>query len=99
MIHDVLVIGAGPAGLAAAHAAAASGHSVAIVDDNPLAGGQIWRGGPDRQDDPRAQDLWQALTDRHNVIFLPQTRVLYALAPGQLQVQTPDTAYTLHYQR
>jgi len=44
---DVLVIGAGPAGIAAACAAAESGRSVAVLDDNPAAGGQIWRGGPD----------------------------------------------------
>jgi D-hydroxyproline dehydrogenase subunit alpha len=41
---DVLVIGGGPAGIAAAVRAAESGASVAIVDDNPALGGQIWRG-------------------------------------------------------
>ncbi|MES2261017.1 MAG: FAD-dependent oxidoreductase [Pseudomonadota bacterium] len=46
---DVLVIGAGPAGLAAAHAAAVHGASVGIVDDNPLPGGQIWRAGQQQQ--------------------------------------------------
>jgi len=39
---DILIVGAGPAGLAAA-AAASTNASVTIVDDNPLAGGQIWR--------------------------------------------------------
>lgn len=43
---DVLVIGAGPAGIAAACAAAEAGRAVAVIDDNPSAGGQIWRGGP-----------------------------------------------------
>jgi D-hydroxyproline dehydrogenase subunit alpha len=41
---DVVVIGAGPAGIAAAAAASESGRSVAVLDDNPSAGGQIWRG-------------------------------------------------------
>jgi NADPH-dependent 2,4-dienoyl-CoA reductase/sulfur reductase-like enzyme len=41
---DVVVIGAGPAGMAAAVAASDSGASVALIDDNPSAGGQIWRG-------------------------------------------------------
>ena len=41
---DVLVIGAGPAGIAASCAAAESGAHVGIVDDNPAPGGQIWRG-------------------------------------------------------
>jgi len=43
--HRVLVIGAGPAGLAAAYRAAEHGLRVTVVDDNPAAGGQIWRGG------------------------------------------------------
>ena len=41
---DVLVIGGGPAGIAAAVRAAESGVRVGIVDDNPTFGGQIWRG-------------------------------------------------------
>ena len=40
---DVLVIGGGPAGLAAATCAAECGVRVGIVDDNPSLGGQIWR--------------------------------------------------------
>lgn len=32
---DVLIIGGGPAGLAAARAAAQSGQSVLVLDDNP----------------------------------------------------------------
>jgi D-hydroxyproline dehydrogenase subunit alpha len=43
---EVLVVGAGPAGLAAAARAADSGMRVGVVDDNPEAGGQIWRKTP-----------------------------------------------------
>jgi len=42
---DVVVVGAGPAGLAAARRAAEVGANVAMVDDNPHPGGQIWRAG------------------------------------------------------
>jgi D-hydroxyproline dehydrogenase subunit alpha len=42
---QVIVVGAGPAGIAAATAAAGHGRSVLLIDDNPAAGGQIWRGG------------------------------------------------------
>lgn len=42
---DVLVVGAGPAGVAAACEAAESRCGVVVLDDNPAAGGQIWRGG------------------------------------------------------
>lgn len=40
---EVLVVGAGPAGLAAAATAAAGGADVLVVDENPQVGGQIWR--------------------------------------------------------
>jgi NADPH-dependent 2,4-dienoyl-CoA reductase/sulfur reductase-like enzyme len=42
-VFDILIVGAGPAGLAAAVATAPSGMSVAIIDENPQVGGQIWR--------------------------------------------------------
>jgi NADPH-dependent 2,4-dienoyl-CoA reductase/sulfur reductase-like enzyme len=38
------VAGAGPAGFSAANAACESGARVAVIDDNPAPGGQIWRG-------------------------------------------------------
>lgn len=40
---DVLIIGAGPAGLAAAYRSVESGATVIMLDDNERAGGQIWR--------------------------------------------------------
>lgn len=41
---DVVVVGAGPGGIAAAAIAAEAGRHVCLVDDNRTAGGQIWRG-------------------------------------------------------
>lgn len=43
---DILILGAGPAGMAAALSAAACDKQVIILDDNPAPGGQIWRAGP-----------------------------------------------------
>lgn len=40
---DLLVVGSGPAGMATAIAARRLGLSVAVVDDQPAPGGQIWR--------------------------------------------------------
>ena len=40
---DLLVVGAGPAGMAAAIAARRHGLTVLVVDDQPAPGGQIWR--------------------------------------------------------
>jgi octopine oxidase subunit A len=41
--YDVVVIGAGPAGLAAAAAAAGAGLSTLLLDENAGPGGQVWR--------------------------------------------------------
>lgn len=41
---DAIVVGAGPAGIAAACCAAEAGRRVVLLDDNPAPGGQLWRG-------------------------------------------------------
>jgi len=43
---DVVVIGGGPAGIMAAVAARRHGASVALLDENPAAGGQVYRAPP-----------------------------------------------------
>lgn len=52
---DVAVVGAGPAGLAAAVAAASAGLAVTVVDAGRQPGGQYWRH-PDEQADADAAD-------------------------------------------
>lgn len=42
-MHDLAIIGAGPAGMAAAIEAAALGLSVTVIDEQPAPGGQIFR--------------------------------------------------------
>jgi sarcosine oxidase, subunit alpha len=68
---DVLVIGGGPSGLAAAIAAAEQGASVLLVDDNPLLGGS---GLYARNGDAERVHLTQALIER--VRAQPRIRVL-----------------------
>lgn len=41
---DVLVLGAGPAGMSAAVQARALGLDVVVIDEQPAPGGQVWRG-------------------------------------------------------
>jgi len=43
-IYDVVVVGAGPGGIAAATIAGEAGLRVCLLDDNASSGGQIWRG-------------------------------------------------------
>ena len=53
---DIVVVGAGPAGLAAATAATGAGRLVALLDDNPHVGGQIWRSAVTRTIHGKARD-------------------------------------------
>ncbi len=76
MKTDLLIIGAGPAGLAAAFAASKSGLNIDIVDDNFQSGGQIWRGGAPQQSDVRARDMWLALSQAENVRFHFQSKLI-----------------------
>jgi len=43
-VYDVIVVGAGPGGIAASTVAAEAGSRVCLLDDNRSPGGQIWRG-------------------------------------------------------
>ncbi|SHG52214.1 FAD/NAD(P)-binding oxidoreductase [Massilia sp. CF038] len=80
----LLILGAGPAGLAAAEAASRNGQRVILIDENPEPGGQIWRGGAKRWQDRRAHALWDALKARPGVQMRFTTRVVAVAGPGQL---------------
>jgi NADPH-dependent 2,4-dienoyl-CoA reductase/sulfur reductase-like enzyme len=86
----LIIIGSGPAGLAAAAAASAHGEAVTLIDDNAGPGGQIWRGGPDQWGDPRAHALWQLLAERPQVKLRANTRLIDAAGPNELLLDTAD---------
>lgn len=69
---DTLVVGAGPAGIAAAVSAADDGQCVGLADDNPAPGGQIWRTGANLPDEARS---WLARLDAASVVRLQGWRV------------------------
>lgn len=78
---DVAVVGAGPAGMAAAHVAAGAGCRVVLLDAGPRPGGQFWRhrtGSP--PDDPAYRRLAGALS---RVDHRPDAAVWFA-EPGFL---------------
>ncbi len=79
--HDVVVVGAGPAGLAAAVTAAARGSSVLLLDAGDRPGGQYWRHRPD--DDGTGHHGWRTFTALRRALrgFCAQGRVAYR--PGQ----------------
>src|ERR1700723_3854500 len=92
---DVIVVGAGPAGIAAALAAADSGKSVGLIDDNPTAGGQIWRGS---QSAPRksASSIWFNRLRKSAVQIIGGARVFHA-ANGELAAESDDSAIQITY--
>src|SRR5580693_5978688 len=92
---EVLVIGAGPAGIAAAARAAECGVRVGLVDDNPTFGGQIWRGEFQNAHDPEAQ-RWRALLGAA-VTKLTGMRVFQQPEPGVLLAEGRDGVCELRY--
>ncbi len=92
---DVLVLGAGPAGLEAALAAAESGAQVLLVDDNPLPGGQIWRQRPG-QPSP-AQALAARIDALPQVRRCSGVRALGFPAPGQVLLEDAHRAWLQPY--
>lgn len=84
---EVLVIGAGPAGIAAACAAAESGARVGLVDDNPAAGGQIWRGGAEHSPSAEAS-AWHARLARANVTSIHGAKVVARESANMLVAET-----------
>ncbi|MFL9858516.1 FAD-dependent oxidoreductase [Paraburkholderia madseniana] len=87
---NIVVVGAGPAGLNAAQAAAREGASVAVLDDNPRAGGQIWRQGPGHPPQVPLQGLLGALKTQTNVTLLPSARVIAPLRPRGLLLESAE---------
>lgn len=94
---DLLIVGAGPAGMAAAVAAAPSGARIVLIDDNPAPGGQIWRSGPDAGPPPRARRLRDALARCANVRVCSATRVAAAPAPGHLLLEDARRGWLMRY--
>jgi NADPH-dependent 2,4-dienoyl-CoA reductase/sulfur reductase-like enzyme len=99
---DVLVIGGGPAGMAAAVRAAECGVRVGIVDDNPALGGQIWRGSRESlSEDAHANEAarWRAKVHSAGVAILCGMKVFHQPEPGVLLAESADDLFELKYTR
>lgn len=93
---DVLVVGGGPAGIAAAVRAAECGASVGIVDDNIRLGGQIWRG-QSESEQPEDAKTWFSLIRTASVTVLCRKRVFQHPQPGILFTDGVDGTSELRY--
>jgi D-hydroxyproline dehydrogenase subunit alpha len=99
---DVVVVGAGPAGMAAASTASRHGAGVCLIDDNATCGGQIWRGSdsPTHRHPAHGQfaQLQLALQDSR-VELRSGTSVVANPAPNVLTVENVTGFENIRYRR
>jgi len=99
---DVVVVGAGPAGMAAATAASAHTANVCIVDDNAHCGGQIWRGhdhnSAEKPPDQRFVHLRSAL-ESGQIVVRYGARVVANPVPYVLRLETPTSFEDVRYRK
>jgi NADPH-dependent 2,4-dienoyl-CoA reductase/sulfur reductase-like enzyme len=94
---DVLVVGGGPAGIAAAVCAAENGARAGIVDENAALGGQVWRG--DFADDEHSSEAskWHLRLKTAGVTTLFGQRVFHQPEAGVLLAEGSDEVCELSY--
>jgi NADPH-dependent 2,4-dienoyl-CoA reductase/sulfur reductase-like enzyme len=92
---DILVVGGGPGGIAAAVRAAQCGAKVGLVDDNPNLGGQIWRGISASIGEAA---LWRDKLQATNATILCRTRVFHQPRAGVLLAEQEDGLQVLEYE-
>jgi NADPH-dependent 2,4-dienoyl-CoA reductase/sulfur reductase-like enzyme len=92
-----LVAGAGPAGLATAYRAAREGRRVTVVDDNPDAGGQIWRGEKVKPHSAEAA-AWFERIRGVDIQLITGARVFEQVGPQTLLAETSHEVCELTFQ-
>jgi NADPH-dependent 2,4-dienoyl-CoA reductase/sulfur reductase-like enzyme len=95
---DAIVVGAGPAGIAAVSRLLAAGRRVIWVDNQPRPGGQIWRGAALPQVDALRQQALLSYLPGHAVVAAesPQELLLHDTAGQQaLRVRAPQLLLAL----
>ena len=89
--YEVVVLGGGPAGIAAACVAAESGCRVALLESTPWLGGPLWRTLPDVPA-PRPARFWLDRLSRSTVEVFDQTTAFAATNPDVVHAERGDEA-------
>jgi NADPH-dependent 2,4-dienoyl-CoA reductase/sulfur reductase-like enzyme len=96
MAATVVVVGAGPAGIAASCAAAESGAQTLLLDENPTPGGQIWRSGV-AAPPPEAQAWLERLTS--SAARIEHGASVFDIGESSLWVEQDGQAVEVTYER
>jgi D-hydroxyproline dehydrogenase subunit alpha len=94
---DVLVVGGGPAGLAAAVGAAECGLRVGMIDDNQALGGQIWRRGSGTESVEESSVWIERLRATGTEVLCG--RIFDQPEPGILSAEDDDGSCELEYEK
>jgi len=93
----VLIVGGGPAGIAAAVTASAAGLATVLIDEGLAPGGQIWRGSTVTS--PGTAGYWLRALTASSVTVLSRGRVVAHPEPGTVMCETPDGPLVITYRR
>lgn len=93
------IVGAGPAGLAAAHAVVQAGGEVILIDDNHLPGGQVWRGGEEQWRDNRVVKMWRALDSHPGFTHVRNAQVIGGLGAKSLLVEIDNSSVQVDFEK
>ena len=98
---DVVIVGAGPGGIAAATVAAEAGRRVCLLDDNVLNGGQIWRGfrKETARDNPHGKSFlhWTQRLQRTDCEVWNGWQAIDAPSPGVLRIEREDETSDIQF--
>jgi len=94
---EVVIVGAGPAGLCAATGPVVASRSVVLIDDNPRPGGQIWRAEKGRTED-LAGRMIHKLSEHENFRRMPGTHV-FGIDGNSLLCESPGGDVRVEFEK
>jgi NADPH-dependent 2,4-dienoyl-CoA reductase/sulfur reductase-like enzyme len=95
---EVVVVGAGPAGIAGACAAAENGRRTALIDETPWVGGQIWRGQEAKSTVPEAA-RWIERLRNSKAKILDQCAAIGIAGERRLLTECPSGPREIQWER